>query len=335
MRGSRLWNAAAVLIGLGLAACSRTPGPDAVATVDGEAISRKDFDARLTSRLESLREEGRRDPTADERTRLRRAVLDELIARQLMVQAARRQGEAVSAQEVDAAIAALRDEFIRTRKATGGGKVGAVTTPSQQTAGAGDALLEALRERGITLSELRADVEANLLARRFAAGLAADVTADEAEARRYYDAHTPKFNRPARYRLRLIAAANQGEARAIVMDLRRGKTTFAQEAERRAAGILERVRGEMGWVELATLPPELAGVVAGLRPGDIGGPVVGKDSVYLVQLVEKREAVETPFEKIKADLVHVVRQEKRAARVREWVARERAAARIVLAEDWR
>jgi len=153
--------------------------------------------------------------------------------------------------------------------------------------------------------------------------------ADEAEAKRYYDAHPDAFMTPVRARLQRIVlpiAAKQGNLPAAVwlqmeaMAIVKGIRTFDQTlADARKLNPGEPM-GDLGYVVLEEDAP-IINALKSAKAGEMVGPYVDGDRVYLFLVQEKQEAQRVPWELVKANaaktaLVHCRKQTLKKERAR-------------------
>ncbi len=150
----------------------------------------------------------------------------------------------------------------------------------------------------------REDVQAALdlarmqvLAARHLSETRAQLALGEAELRAYYDEVTARTG-DAEYHLRSILYADPAAAQATAEKaLAPGADFAAIVAEAEKSGALQ--ARDLGWINVAQLPGELADAVKAMKDGDItAAPVQTRFGWHVVQRVESRPFTAPPFEQV-------------------------------------
>ena len=206
----------------------------------------------------------------------------------------------------------------------------------------------ALKQEGMTLEDLRRNVERQMLIGRVQQDeVGSKLTITEEEARQYYLAHQQEFTEPASVTLREIlievpAAANrQGEAAVNVAE--------SDEAERKASAVRARVSagedfakvaaevssaaskangGLIGPIAVSELSESLQKLVESMKPGEITQPLRGSRGYQILKLESYKPAAAQPFDSVRdlvAERVHAARQR---SEVRKFLTRLRVQAII-------
>jgi peptidylprolyl isomerase len=130
----------------------------------------------------------------------------------------------------------------------------------------------------------------------------------EAELRAAYEANKAEFTLPRRYRVAQIYTTSQEKAAGIATQARAAGADFAalaravsEHAESAARG------GEVGWLAEGQALPEVAKALAGMKPGDVSGPIRSASGWHVVKLIEARETGLRPFEELRAELALALR----------------------------
>jgi peptidyl-prolyl cis-trans isomerase C len=286
-----------------------------VARVNGQPVTRRDFDlmVQVLFRQRGPGQRGHEDLKAT-----RQAALDTLIDNELLSQKARAAGVTVGDQDV-------RDETEKLRKSLGG--------PEETQ--------RFLDQNGLAASDLEAQVRRTLLVSRFVdKEVAPGVAVDEAAARAWYDAHPEAMQRPEAVHIRQIvvqvpqgaAPATRVQAREKIEDLLkalRSGEDFATLARQHSDGPEAARGGDSGfvWAGGGALPPVEIAALA-LQAGQMSDVIETRRGFHIIQAIERRPAGTIPFEDAKGGIVTRLTRETRDARVKEFVAKERAAAHI-------
>lgn len=138
-----------------------------------------------------------------------------------------------------------------------------------------------------------------------------------------YQANLYLYQKPERIKARhiLVKVASDGgtpdEARAKLVALKKeleaGKD-FAQAARELSEDVgTKSAGGDLGWVERASLPSELAQVAFGLEPGKLSDPVVTPLGVHLIRVEEKKAPETRPIKEVELELARQLYVKERAA----------------------
>jgi peptidyl-prolyl cis-trans isomerase C len=237
--------------------------PDVVARVNGQAISRDDLQ-RAVGELETRAGQG---VPPDQRDRVVRGVLDQLVAFRLLAQESEVRKIAVPDADVDARISQIRSQF-----------------PSEQV------FTQTLAQRQLTLESLRADVRQGMQIDRMIDAEVGGRTAVTAEqVNDFYAKNPAEFQQSERVRAShiLIGVPDASDAKA------------KEQARIRAAEILEQVQAGGDFAALAKEHSQDPG--SGPKGGDLGffqrGQMVGPFEATAFSLApgQSSELVETQF----------------------------------------
>jgi parvulin-like peptidyl-prolyl isomerase len=242
-------------------------GAVVVARVNGEPVSRAEFQRMLgnpVTRSELQQERGVENPDPKE---LERLALRKVIHHRLMIQEAVRRKIAISTEELDSAIAALRRRFEDL-----------------------ESLGRWMKEQGLDDQSLFETIRGDMMTARVWGLLVEGVRITEQEAQRYYASHKEDLMSGEEIRLRIIAVKDKAAADGILASLKRG-ASFSHLARLRSVGLRAANGGDTGWVDSRTLPAPLQKVVPLLKVGDVGGPLENASGQFLIVGLEGRRPI--------------------------------------------
>jgi len=297
MKTVRFVGAAVLLVAgmlLGLSSCANKGANGAiVATVNGSPIYASSLDMEMVRYEQLLLDEGDAEGAANpERMgRVRAAALEKLIDTELLYQEAVRAGHQASEQAVDEQLGGLIGQFESEER-----------------------FEEALAELGIQREDLRRDLEHSLAIQGFVdndIGPAVEVSVQDARA--YYDSHPELFTEPERVRARhiLLQVPSEGgeaaeQARRTLEELR-GRVLAGEDfgalAEQYSQGPSAPAGGDLGYFGRGEMVEPFDRAVFALAVGELSGVVVTPFGYHLIQLVDRTEASLVEFERIAAQLV--------------------------------
>lgn len=205
----------------------------------------------------------------------------------------------------------------------------------------------ALRQEGMTLQDLRRNVERSFLVTRVQQDeVGSKLTITEEEARQYYLQHREEFVEPASVTLREITievpTTTQGGQAGVSVEA-------MDEAEKKIQAVRARVLagedfgkvaaevsdapskangGLIGPFALNDVSDALRTMLEGMKPGDVTEPIRTARGFQLLKLETKKESVIQPFENVRdlvADRVYRARQQ---SEMKKFLARVRGQALI-------
>ena len=210
----------------------------------------------------------------------------------------------------------------------------------------------ALKQEGMTIDDLRKNVERQFLVGQVQRDeVGSKLTITEEEARQYYLTHKQQFAEAATVTLREILievptstqggqagvnVAKQDEAEAQAAALRTrllAGEDFAKLAAEVSASPSKANGGLIGPINVAEVSASLQQVISKMKPGDITEPLRTNKGVQILKLETLKPASIPPFESVRdlvADRVHDARQQ---TEVRKFMARVRGQALIEWKND--
>jgi len=287
------------------AAGSANAGPAVVARVNGEPVTRAEFQRMLGNPLtrSELRQERLvevRDPRELERLALRKT-----IHHRLLVQEAVRRNIVIPPGELDKAIAALRRRFEDL-----------------------ESFGKWMKEQGLDDKALFDSIRADMMAARAWAQLADGVRITDAQATEYYASHKEDLAAGEEVRLRIIAVRDERAADDILASLKKG-IPFGRLARQRSEGLRAVKGGDTGWVDSRTLAESLREAVSLLKPGDVGGPLErGSGEFLLVGLEGRRPIPARSLAEARAEIERRLLPAARQTVVAAWLAQREKQAKI-------
>lgn len=197
-----------------------------------------------------------------------------------------------------------------------------------------DALREQLRREGMTLEDLKRNIQRSILRRQvLSSELEAKTGVSEAEARADYEARKPEYTRPATVHLEEILVKSEegrdalGEAQALVARARTGEA-FAVLAREHSDAPTREAGGDLGTLSRGELNPEIEAELAALKPGDVSEPLASGEGYRIFRVVEKTEGSVVPFEEVRQEIERRLVQERYAKEYDAYVEGLRKAATV-------
>jgi parvulin-like peptidyl-prolyl isomerase len=321
--------AAAILIALGAPAAHAAPAtpkpaspkPAApssagfVATVDGVAVTKADFDrtvAMLKRRYQARMGIDFASPAGkDMETELKKRLLESLVERQVILNEAARRKIVVTPAQVDAKIAELKAQ-------TGGDK----------------AFQDALAQEAMTVDDLRHEIQTGLTMQALAEALTSGLKVSEAEVKAYYDSHSEEFDRPEEVHVRHILVKDKAKAEKLLAQLKGGADFAAVAKEHSEDPGSKEDGGDLGFFGRGRMVQPFEEAAFKLKPGELSGLVETQFGFHILQGLEHRAARRVSLEEARGELETKLKQDARAKAVGEWLSGAKQKAKVVYAPGY-
>lgn len=240
---------------------------------------------------------------------LKRAYLDQMIERKLLIQEARRLGIKVSPEELNQAILEIKMDY------------------------PGEGFGERLGLKGMSLEEWKVRLEERLLAEKMIRSVSQyQGRIDEEEARRYYEANRASFQLKPKVRARQIIVADGQEAIQILKRLKRGES-FEKLAAAKSLGPEKIKGGDLGYFSEGERPVEFDHLFS-MEVGTVSDVIKSPYGYHIFKLEEKIEPREIPFEEAKSGIIQELRRKKAEEEYQRWLQGLKAKAKIKINKRW-
>lgn len=248
--------------------------PEVVARVNGEDVTRSDFD-RLLKQME-LQAGG--PVPAEKRDQVYRGIIDQLVTYTLLVQETKARHVAVSPAEAtkitDERIAELRKQV-----------------PNEA------AFNKALADRNMTLARLRTDIGHDIaINRMMQAEIAKLQPPTEAEMKDYFDKNPDEFRgiRASHILIRTEGADEDAKkkARAAAEDvLKQAKAgaDFGELAKKHSSDGSAQAGGDLGFFTKGRMVPEFSDAAFALQPGQVSDVVETQFGFHIIKVTERKD----------------------------------------------
>ncbi len=268
------------LLSLLLAACPEQvrpqQDPQVIATVNGEPVARADFEKELSRELQGL--EGQPSRTPEQIEPYKQALLDTMVTRVVLLQAARQAQVQVSPEEVDRRVLALASEY-----------------PAE-------GFDQALNQGQMTRDELARTTKAQLIIERlFQEQVYNRVGVTEEAIRRYYDEHVDEFQEPEQVHAEQIVVKGLDDAKKLQQQLWAGKK-FGDLARRYSLSPDAKVGGDLGFFAKGVMPSQFDEVVFKLAPGSVSEVISSDYGFHLFKVVEKKPARKKDLAEVRQEI---------------------------------
>lgn len=262
--------------------------PDVLARVNGETVTRKE----LEDYVQNLEGRAGGPVPAEQRDRVYRDVLDQLVGYKLLLQEARARKVAVPETEVDARVDQVRKQF-----------------PSE------DLFMQTLIDRKMTVEQIKDDARKDIaIARLIESAIAEKVGVKPEQVEEFYKNNPDQFKQPERVRASHIlisvpeGAAAEARAQAktkaeqILKDVRAGKD-FAALAKQHSQDPGSAVNGgDLGFFPQGQMVGPFNDVAFSLKPGATSDLVETQFGYHIIKVAEKQPERTVSLEEVRPRL---------------------------------
>jgi parvulin-like peptidyl-prolyl isomerase len=274
-----------------------------VVAVNGDIVTLSEFEARQLGAIQAARISQDKVPAflQENNARLLQEAIDEL----LVIQRADQLGLRLPPGAIDEVV---RENIMKQHQ---------IATEAE--------LQRQLRREGMTLDDLKRQIERSILHRQVLATEIPPTTVTEAEAKEYYEAHKQEeFARPATVKLaEIFVDADRPEAEQRAEELRQRAIAgedFAVLARNESDAATAESGGELGTLVLGEINPDIEKIARSLEPGGISPPYQTLTGYRIIRLLERTDASIDPFDTVKEQILNKLTGERRLEDFESYVA---------------
>ena len=287
-----------------------------VAVVNGTVIKQAEFDSEMNRVLERLQRTGR-IPNDLERSQIKKQVLENLIARELLYQESQKKGIKVDQKEIEAQITALKGRF-----------------PSEVE------FKNALSTANLTEADLRFQFERDVAIRKLLDDqIGGKSTVSEKESRAYYDGNLESFKKSEQVRASHILIkvdpgadeAKKAEARTKIESLQaklKNGEDFGALAKEYSEGPSGPKGGDLGFFGRGQMVKPFEETAFSMKPGQVSGMVETRFGYHLIMVTERTPESTLSYEEVKDRLEQYLKQQKVQEEIAAYVETLKSKAKI-------
>ena len=283
--------AALLLAVLALAGCGGDEDvpADAVAVVDGEEISRSDYEALINQAKKSYKNQKREFPAAgsQEFQTLRNQAVQFLVQREQFEQEAGELDVEVTDKQVNDRLAQIQKQYFGGDKAK---------------------YEKQLKEQGLTEQQVRNDIRAQLISEKIFARVTREVKVTDAQIASYYAKNKAQYSQPESREVRHILVKTKAQADDLHAQLQNGgdfaalAKKFSQDTGSKANG------GKLTISKGQTVAPFDKAAFA-LKLNEISEPVKTEFGFHIIEPLSATKAAKvTPLKEVKASIRQQLQQ---------------------------
>jgi foldase protein PrsA len=303
--------AALVVIVAAASGCTTAQSVGSLASVNGVAISAKQVDDQLAQMKKA-------SPTTFEGTQgvsvtqnYRAQILNSLIQLEVIKQGGAQLGVKIDAKQVDNYITQLKTQY--------GGQSGLDT---------------AMKQAGITLSQLRDSIQSRLLVEQVMAKVTTGtVNVTDAEIAQYYATNKAQYAGQTQVNAShiLVATKDKALAQSLFSQVKKGGD-FAALAKKYSIDTNSKVKGgNLGWAPSSQYVAEFAQATEQMKIGEIR-LVQSSFGWHIIKLIGRKSAKQQTLAEVKAQIKATLTQQQQSDAFGKWVAAQQKKATIVISD---
>lgn len=291
--------------------------PKVVAKVNGKAISGEQYKKLFKQMESSPAAGGQQGFSAEDPKAFKERVLERLITVEVLSQKAEQLKVEAEPQELEQKIQEI-----------------------QQSVGGQQALRDALDAHGLSMEELKADIQRSMRIQKLLdKEVFQKVTVDQGEIKGFYDSNPQVFQVPEQVRARhIIVRVKEG---ASETDKKQARDAIQKAADRIKKGesfeeVAKQVSqdgtaqrgGDLGYFSRGQMVPEFEKAAFGLEKGKVSPVVETQFGYHLIKVEDKRGARTLSFQEVEPRIAEFLRQQKGEEQLKAYVDGLRGQAKI-------
>lgn len=290
--------------------------PDVVVKVNGKKIMGKEY-LRAYAELAAMMAQSKEPLPPSHKERFKEAIIENLIARELLIQKAEQSKIAVKSSDVDGELENLKKRV-----------------------GSPENYKKVLENQGMKEADLRERIRRSLLIKGLIdRDVMSKVQISSQEAKTYYDSHADEFKVPERVKARHIivlvpdknATKAKEEALAKIKEAQKQINKggdFAEVAKKYSQDGAAQQGGDLGYFTRGQMVPEFEKAAFSLKPGKVSDIVETKLGYHLIKVEEHQKATTQGFPDVEKRLIELLKNQKTQKDLQAYVKDLMAKAKI-------
>ncbi len=287
--------------------------PDVLARVNGEAVTKAEFD-RIVKNMEMSA--GQPIP-ADRRDEILRKALDQLVTYTVLTQETKARNISVTDAEIDTNLKQMQSQF-----------------PTEEE------FRKALESRGTNLEQLKSDARVDMsISKMMDAEVASLPGPSDADARDFYDKNPDKFKQDESVRashilFRVDEKATDAEKKKVraeaesVLKQARSGADFAELAKKHSADGSAAQGGDLNFFTHGQMVPAFDQAAFALQPGQISDIVTTQFGYHIIKVTDRKPASTVAFESVSDRIKQFLTQQRKQERAQAFIDGLKKKARI-------
>ena len=295
------------------AADKKQPSEDKIAVVNGEVVTRSEFDRAVGFAKQRALQTGQ--PLDD--AQLKERILKQLVGSELLYQESKKEGIKVDQKAVDERLEQWKKRF-----------------PNEEE------YKKALSSSKLSVPQMKEDIKRGMTIEKLIVTRFVDkTTVPEKEIKAYYDSNSNLFKQPEQVRASHILIKVEPKAKESekedalkkikeVQEKQKKGGDFAKLAKEYSQGPSNAKGGDLGFFKRGQMVPAFEEVAFKLKPGEVSDIVNTRFGYHLIKVVDKKPESTVPYEEIKERIGQYLKQQKVQKEVRQLVEKLRKEGKV-------
>jgi peptidyl-prolyl cis-trans isomerase C len=272
--------------------------PDVLARVNGEAVTKVDFD-RL---IKTMEVSANQPVPAERRDEILRQALEQLVTYTVLSQETRARQVTVSEADIDENLKQMRSKF-----------------PNEEE------FKKALAARGLTLEKFRSDARINMsIGRMMETEMASQPLPSDAQVREFYDKNPDKFEtaRASHILFKVDEKADEATKKKIlaqaeaVLKQVKGGADFAALAKKHSADGSAEQGGDLGVFPKGQMVPPFDAAAFSMLPGQVSDIVTTQFGYHIIKVTDRKPV---PFDQVSAKIKEFLTEQQKRERAQAFI----------------
>lgn len=288
--------------------------PDVVARVNGEPINKTDFEKAVMN----IEANAGGPVPPDQRDRVYRGVLDQMIGFRLLIQETKTRKMVVPDGELEKRVAQIRSRF-----------------PTEE------AFKQALQEQNVTLDDLRTDAQNDILVgTMLQAEVGSKVTVTPEQVNDFYQKNPAQFQQPERVRASHIlisfppnadeAAKKDARTKAaeVLKEVKAGKDFAALAKQHSTDPGSGPNGGDLGFFQKGQMVPPFEQAAFALKPGETSDLVESQFGIHIIRMVDRQPSRQVAIDEVRPKIQQYLEGQGRQQQTQAFVETLKAKGKI-------
>jgi len=303
--------AVAVAVGAGVITYFVSEADAYVGVVNGHKISRDEFNRDLEIRKRQYSQRMGVDFNSANGQmmlgNLRGEIVEQLVQREVLLQGAADKKLTATDPEVETRLKSIKTSF-----------------PDE------NAFQKALQDNGISAEALKSQIRDSIVIEKLRDDLTKGATVSLEDAQAFYDKQPDHFAVQEEVKASHILVKTEEKAKELSAKIK-GGADFAQVARDNSEDTGSKSQGgDLGFFGKGRMVPEFEKAAFALKPGQMSGPVKSQFGYHIIKVTDRHEPKTKTFEEVKSEIIAEMLRGKKDESFRDWVSKQRAAAKIAI-----
>lgn len=298
--------------------CSKSGKGEAAIIVNGQKISKKEFNSLLDREVSGLKAQfkqfGREFDAESEEgknfiSNVKKRLSEDMVQRLLILDAAEKENIKIEDAEVEEQLKNIKERF---------GEEG---------------FNEFKKKLDVDEGYVKKDIAKQMLIAKYVDILFKDVKVEESEVEAYFNANSEKFDQPEMVRANHILLKTEEEAQDIIKRVKKGEDFSELAFNLSIDPSAKQNRGDLNYFPRGVMDKAFEDAAFSMSPGEISKPVKTKFGYHIIKFAEKKPPEKGTIENSRDAIVSSLSEEKRKSIIETKIAELRRKAKIEINVD--